>query len=229
MVNPKISDLLSEKDKSFTPITITLKPGATVITGANMGGKSVALKTVALNTLLVLCGMYPFATKATVSMLDNIYVISEDLESIDRGLSSFGGEIIEFNSIAKKLDDKALVVLDEFARGTNPDEGAAIVRATTKWLQNKSSFSVLSTHYDNVADYAGAHYQVIGLKDIDFDMLKKKIDQNEKNKGADTIAEHMNYGLYKVEGKQDCPKDALNICRLLDLDPEIVKLAENYY
>ena len=229
MVNPKIADLLAEKGKSFTPITITLDPGATVITGANMGGKSVALKTTALNTLLVLCGIYPFATKATVSMLDNIYIISEDLESIDRGLCSFGGEIIEFNSIAKKLNDKSLIVLDEFARGTNPDEGAAIVRATTKWLQNKTSFSVLSTHYDNVADHAAAHYQVIGLKDIDFNLLKKKIEQNHKEKGADTIAEHMNYGLYKVEGKQNCPKDALNICRLLDLDPEIVKLAENYY
>ena len=56
-----------------------------------------------------------------------------------------------------------------------------------------------------------------------------KCDVYLKEKGADTIAEHMNYGLYKVEGKQDCPKDALNICRLLDLDPEIIKLAENYY
>ncbi len=229
MINPKIADLLSEKEKNFTPITITLNPGATVVTGANMGGKSVALKTTALNTLLVLCGIYPFATKATVAMLDNIYIISEDLESIDKGLSSFGGEIIEFNSIAKKLDDKTFVLLDEFARGTNPDEGAAIVRATTKWLQDKTTFSVLSTHYDNVAEYAGAHYQVIGLKDIDFDMLKKKIQHTEKYRGADTIAEHMNYGLYKVEGKQDCPKDALNICKLLDLEPEIVQLAENYY
>jgi DNA mismatch repair ATPase MutS len=194
-----------------------------------MGGKSVALKTIALNTLLALCGMYTFAENAIVSLLDNIYIISEDLESIDSGLSSFGGEILEFNRISKKINDKSLLIMDEFARGTNPDEGAAIVKATTQWLQNKDAFSVLSTHYDNVAELAGAHYQVIGLKDIDLISLKSELAVIEVNKGVDRIADHMNYGLYKVVGKQNCPKDALNICKLLDLDPDIVQLAENYY
>ena len=229
MTNPYISHVLSEKGKSFTPISVTLESGATVITGANMGGKSVALKTIALNTLLALCGMYTFAENAIVSLLDNIYIISEDLESIDSGLSSFGGEILEFNRISKKINDKSLLIMDEFARGTNPDEGAAIVKATTQWLQNKDAFSVLSTHYDNVAELAGAHYQVIGLKDIDLISLKSELAVIEVNKGVDRIADHMNYGLYKVVGKQNCPKDALNICKLLDLDPDIVQLAENYY
>ena len=229
MVNPKISGVLAEKGKNFTPVTIQLKRGATVVTGANMGGKSVALKTVALNTLLALCGIYPFAEEAEVSLIDDLYIISEDLESIDRGLSSFGGEILEFNIMSRRLNAKSLILLDEFARGTNPDEGAAIVRATTQWLQKKESFAILSTHYDNVAELAGAHYQVIGLKDISFDSLKKELASIDVSKGADRIAEHMNYGLYRVEVKQDCPKDALNICKLLDLDPEIVQLAENYY
>lgn len=229
MINPKILQVLSEKEKSFTPVSIEVKRGATVVTGANMGGKSVALKTLALNTLLALCAIYPFAEEATVPLVDDIYIISEDLESIDRGLSSFGGEILEFNCISKKINDKSLIIMDEFARGTNPDEGAAIVRATTQWLQEKDSFSVLSTHYDNVAEFAGAHYQVIGLKDIDLENLKNELKAIDTNLGADRIAEYMNYGLYKVEGKQDCPKDALNICKLLDLDPKIVQLAENYY
>ena len=119
-----------------------------------------------------------------------------------------------------------MVVLDEFARGTNPDEGAAIVKAATKWLQGRESYTILSTHYDGVAEHAGAHYQVIGLKNIDFASLKSELACVEAEKSADRIAEHMDYGLYKVLEKQDCPRDALNICRLLDLEPEIVELAE---
>ncbi|MBQ2865409.1 MAG: hypothetical protein IJE90_02685 [Clostridia bacterium] len=226
MVNPKIGDGLAEKGKSFTPVSISVQRGATVITGANMGGKSVALKTTALNILLALCGIFPFAKKAEIVMLDDIYIISEDLESIDRGLSSFGGEILEFNTVVKKLDSCSMVVLDEFARGTNPDEGAAIVKAATKWLQGRESYTILSTHYDGVAEHAGAHYQVIGLKNIDFASLKSELACVEAEKSADRIAEHMDYGLYKVLEKQDCPRDALNICRLLDLEPEIVELAE---
>ena len=226
MVNPKIGDNLIEKGKTFTPVSISVQRGATVITGANMGGKSVALKTTALNILLALCGIFPFAKSAEIVLLDDIYIISEDLESIDRGLSSFGGEILEFNNVVRKLDSCSMVVLDEFARGTNPDEGAAIVKAATKWLQGKSSFTLLSTHYDGVAEHAGAHYQVIGLKNIDFASLKSELSCIETERSADRIAEHMDYGLYRVLEKQDCPRDALNICRLLDLEPEIVELAE---
>ena len=229
MINPQVANVLSEQGKSFTPITIELESGSTVITGANMGGKSVALKTTALNTLLALCGIYPFATEAYISMLDDIFMISEDLESIDRGLSSFGGEIIEFNNIAGKMNEKSFLLLDEFARGTNPDEGAAIVRATTKWLNSKGAISVISTHFDKVAECANNHYQVIGLKNIDLDSLKQELSSVDKSKGADRIAEHMDYGLYKVSGKEDCPRDALNICRLLDMNSEIISLAENCY
>jgi len=56
MINPQIADVLEEKGKRFTPVSIALEKGATVITGANMGGKSVALKTIALNILLTQCG-----------------------------------------------------------------------------------------------------------------------------------------------------------------------------
>lgn len=226
MINPKISDGLEQKGKAFTPVSLSLERGATVITGANMGGKSVAIKTAALNVVLSLCGIYPFAEKAIVPPLDNVFIISEDLESVDSGLSSFGGEITEFNKFAGMLDDRSLLMLDEFARGTNPDEGAAIVRATTKWLQKKESYSVIATHYDGVAECAGAHYQVIGLRDICYKAVRAELLASNMVNGADRIAEHMNYGLYRVDNDKDCPKDALNICKLLDMESEIVELAE---
>lgn len=230
MINPQISDVLEEKGKRFTPVSIALEKGATVITGANMGGKSVALKTIALNILLTQCGLFPFAREAEVPMFDSMHIISEDLESIDRGLSSFGGEIVRFNQVIRRLPEGfAFILLDEFARGTNPDEGAAIVQAVTSYLNEANAVTVLATHYDNVAQRGSAHYQVIGLKDLNVEKLQQEIALAEGEVGVELIARHMNYGLYRVEDRQDCPRDALNICRLLGMKPEILSMVEENY
>ena len=230
MINPQIADAVSGRGKSFTPVSIGLERGATVITGANMGGKSVALKTIALNILLIQCGFFPFAKKASAPLFDGMYIISEDLENIDRGLSSFGGEMVRFNQVVKQLEDGfSFIMLDEFARGTNPDEGAAIVQAVTAYLNEKNAVTVLATHYDNVAQRGSAHYQVIGLKDLDVDKLQAEIAARGGDVGVELISQHMNYGLYRVEGKQDCPRDALNICRLLGMKPEILEMVEKNY
>lgn len=230
MVNPQIADAVKGRGKTFTPVSIALEKGATVITGANMGGKSVALKTIALNILLIQCGFFPFARKAKAPLFDNMYIISEDLENIDRGLSSFGGEMVRFNQVVSRLDSGfSFIMLDEFARGTNPDEGAAIVQAVTEYLNGKNAVTVLTTHYDNVAQKGNAHYQVIGLKDLNVECLQAEIAARGGDVGIELISQHMNYGLYRVEDKQDCPRDALNICRLLGMDPNILKMVEKNY
>lgn len=230
MVNPQIADACGERGKTFTPVSIALRKGATVITGANMGGKSVALKTIALNILLTHCGFFPFAEEASLPMFDGMHIISEDLESIDRGLSSFGGEIVRFNQVISQLSEGfAFIMLDEFARGTNPDEGAAIVQAVTAYLNRANAVTVLATHYDGVADLGDAHYQVIGLKDLDVAALQAEIAQTDGDVGVELIGKHMNYGLYRVEEKQDCPRDALNICRLLGMRSEILEMVEKKY
>ena len=230
MTNPQIADSLKKRGNSFTPISLALCEGATVITGANMGGKSVAMKTVALNILLVHCGFFPFAKAAACPIFDSMHIISEDLENTDRGLSSFGGEIVRFNEVLSQLDNGfAFIMLDEFARGTNPDEGAAIVQAVTAYLNKKHAVTLLATHYDNVSDQANAHYQVIGLKDLDVEDLRAQIAAVSGHVGVELISKHMNYGLYRVTGKQNCPRDALNICRLLALDAEILEMIEKSY
>ena len=223
MINPRVVDLLRDQKKAFTPVTIALGKGAAVITGANMGGKSVAMKTIALNVLLTHCGFFPFAAKASIPLFDSIHIISEDQESVDRGLSSFGGEMVRFNRMVREMESEfPLVLLDEFARGTNPDEGAAIVQAVTRYLDRQNAVTVLATHYDRVARWGSAHYQVIGLKELDLDALRKELAGRADDVGVELISRHMNYGLYRVEGAGDCPRDAVNICRLLDMKADIL-------
>lgn len=225
VTNPWVASVLKEKGLEFTPLSISLGKGAGVITGANMGGKSIALKTITLNVFLALCGFYVYAEKAYIPFFENVLMISEELQSVKQGLSSFGAEIVQMQKVAETIDKEfCFVVLDEFSRGTNPHEGAALVRAVTRYLNEKNVIALLVTHYDHVAEYGRSHYQVVGLKDMDMEQVKHEIAAAGREKGVSVIASHMNYGLYRVEDMADCPRDAFRICRLLGLKEEIMDL-----
>jgi len=229
MVNPEIVDLLDQQGRTFVPVSITLDRGATVITGANMGGKSVAMKTVALNALLFQAGFLVCAKSARMPLFHGVKMLFDDLQSIQSGLSGFGSEIVEFQKTLQQVKNGySLFLLDEFARGTNPDEGAIIVQAVTKYLNEVNAISVLTTHYDKVAEFARLHYQIIGLRDIDPEKIKVEMAATTES-GVAVIARHMNYGLYRVIGKESCPRDALNICRMLSLEPDILEKIEQSY
>ncbi|MEG0771792.1 hypothetical protein [Clostridium sp.] len=227
--NPEIKNILEKKSKAFTPVSIELTAGTTVITGANMGGKSVALKTLVLNLFLGEMGFYVFAKKATFPILDFIYFVSDDMQSISKGLSTFGAEIIKLKEVVEcvKRGD-GFVALDEFARGTNPKEGYYLVKSLATYLTKFKTVSVISTHYDGVVEDNMEHYQVTGLKNVDFQGLKYKIDLN-KTHSVEIIQEHMEYKLEKVSKENKVPKDALNIAMLLGLEKDIVNIAKTYY
>lgn len=227
--HPEIAEVLSRRGKKFTAISICLKNGTTVITGANMGGKSVTLKTITLNLLLAQMGFFVYCGQACIPVFDFIHFISDDMQSISKGLSTFGAEIIKLKEVlryAKK--GRGFIAFDEFARGTNPNEGLYLVRALGTYLDKFTSISVVSTHYDGVVQAGMAHYQVIGLKNVDFEELKEKIQRNKLHR-IELIQEQMDFRLEKVSQEDEVPKDALNISILLGLDEELVGMAmENY-
>lgn len=223
VTNPWVASVLKERGLEFTPLSIELTQGATVITGANMGGKSISLKTIVLNVLLGMCGFYVYADYAEFPFFENIQMISEELQSVQKGLSSFGAEIVQMKEVIDTVNREfCFVVLDEFSRGTNPHEGAALVRAVTKYLNDKHVMALLATHFDHVAEYGKAHYQVVGLKDMDENQVQHEIAAAGNDKGVKVIASHMNYGLYRVENEGNCPRDAFRICRLLGLQDEVM-------
>ncbi len=217
MINPYIADALQKSGMAFTPVSIFAGSGSCVITGANMGGKSVALKTLALNTYCALCGMFVFAEQGVVPMLECISLICEDSEDTEGGLSSFGGEMLRLSDELKNADSRAMLLFDELARGTNPQEGARIMRALVKYLNNKKAICVLTTHYDGVSRLAKRRYRVIGLKDFDFDSVKGRA-------GALAVAQSMNYGLYEAPNDDECPKEAIGICKMLLGDSDFLKV-----
>lgn len=228
-INVEIKHIIASKGKKFTPVSINLKSGVSIITGANMGGKSVSLKTIVQNLLLAQFGFFVFAKEAVIPLLDFIFYISEDMQSIQKGLSTFGAEIVKMKPVielAKRCD--GFIALDEFARGTNPQEGKIIVKSLSEYMNNFNSVTVISTHYDGVITDDMEHYQVIGLRDLDFNSLKHKIDLN-KSKSVEIIQEHMDYRLEKVEDIKEVPKDALHIAELLGFEKEILDIAKQMY
>lgn len=229
-INPFMVELIKKKNKgSFTGINIDISRGSTIITGANMGGKSITLKTIALNMLLMQCGFYVFAQDAELPLVDFIYLISDDMQSISKGLSTFGAEIIALKRITEHAKvGKGLIAFDEFARGTNPFEGKKLVQAVAEHFHSSESISIFATHYDGVVKNDMEHYQVKGLKNVDFEALKRKIELQKKN-SVEIIQEHMDYGLEKVRGNGEVPKDALNIATLLGMDKNIILKIQDLY
>ncbi len=224
--NPYICDILESKRLKFTPVSIEMGLGTTVLTGANMGGKSVTLKTVALNTYLALCGFFIYAVSASIPAFDEIIMISEESQSVAKGLSSFGAQIVELKNLLNEIENKfVFAILDEFARGTNPKEGESLVRGLVSLLNTKKTVSLLVTHFDHVAELSKSHYQVRGLQGVSEDrissLLLTKSDDDAK---ITAISQFMNYGIFKVDKDAKPPKEALMICRLLGLQNELLDI-----
>jgi len=174
-------------------------------------------------------GFYVFAKEASFPVLDFIHFVSDDMQSISKGLSTFGAEIIKMKEVVECVKrGNGFVALDEFARGTNPKEGYYLVKSLATYLTKYQTVSIISTHYDGVVEDNMDHYQVTGLKNVDFESLKYKIDLN-KTHSVEIIQEHMEYKLERVSKENKVPKDALNIAMLLGLEKEIVNIAKTYY
>lgn len=224
--NPYICDILESKGLKFTPVSIEMGLGTTVLTGANMGGKSVTLKTVALNTYLALCGFFVYAVSASIPAFDEIIMISEESQSVAKGLSSFGAQIVELKNLLNEIENKfVFAILDEFARGTNPKEGESLVRGLVSLLNTKKTVSLLVTHFDHVAELSKSHYQVRGLQGVSEDKISSSLlTKSDDDAKITAISQFMNYGIFKVDKDAKPPKEALMICRLLGLQNELLDI-----
>ncbi|MCL2702200.1 MAG: hypothetical protein FWE91_01145 [Defluviitaleaceae bacterium] len=223
--SPEADAALKERGGRVTPVSLSLAPGTAVLTGANMGGKSVALKTVALNCYLFQCGFLVFAAEAGLPLFDNIDFIFDDEQSVYSGLSSFGAEMSNVNALLERaLNGFSLIILDEPARGTNPREGRAIAAGLAACLNGLSSISILSTHYDNVAKEEYNCYMAAGLKKE----LLAALESDKKRLSPEMIPGLMDYRLIKAQPADSVPNDALGICKLLGVCPSLLNLVEKF-
>lgn len=221
----KVSEELSSKGHEYMPISVDIDKGVTCITGANMGGKTISIKLIGMLCLMAQYGLFVPCKYMKTSLHDFIFISIGDMQSIGMGLSTFGGEIHGINEAIKKSDKRGLILIDELASGTNPSEGYALSKALVKYLLNKKSISIITTHFDNVANISKVkHLQVIGLENIDYEKLKTVIAVGSE--GIESVRMLMDYRLKEVTNTEQVPRDAINIARLMGMEESIVSDAE---
>jgi len=128
-----------------------------VITGPNTGGKTVALKTIGLLSLMALAGIpIPASVKSQIPVFDGIFVDIGDEQSIEQTLSTFSWHITNITRIIHSATDKSMVLLDELGTSTDPAEGSALSRAILLHFLSKSTTAIATTHLGDLKIFAHA-------------------------------------------------------------------------
>ena len=137
------------------PITVKLGEGCQVmlITGPNAGGKTVALKTIGLLSLMAQAGLHVPVREATLSLFDGVYADIGDQQSILRSLSTFSSHIQTLQNIVRHVTNRSLVLIDELGTSTDPQEGAALAKSILDYFRRQSITLVATTHQQDVAAY----------------------------------------------------------------------------
>ncbi|MDM8161001.1 hypothetical protein QUH73_14345 [Labilibaculum sp. K2S] len=217
LFNPMIKNELANQNKEYQAIDIELEKSVCLITGANMAGKTVVLKTLALCQYLFQFGFFVPATSAQISIVDQVMISVGDEQSELNGLSSFASEMLNVSRMVKdsKSHNNVLVLIDELARTTNPVEGLAIVNAVAAIFYHGKIKSVITTHYSGLK----SKFRKLRVKGLDKDLGANVI--THKN-----INSYMDYSLVEdLEG--EVPHEALRIASLLGIDKEIIERAQN--
>jgi dsDNA-specific endonuclease/ATPase MutS2 len=145
-----------------------------VITGPNTGGKTVALKTVGLLSLMAQSGLHVPADEGSVfSMNGNVLCDIGDGQSITENLSTFSSHITNIIDILKKVSDESLVLLDELGSGTDPAEGMGIAIAILAELRKRNCLFIATTHYPEVKNFTKNTAGLVNAR-MEFDLESLK-------------------------------------------------------
>jgi len=179
-----------------------------IITGPNTGGKTVALKTIGLLSLMALSGLpIPASPESVVPLFDNVFADIGDEQSIAQTLSTFSWHVTNLVRIVNQITDRSMILLDELGTSTDPTEGAALARSILQYFLDHGAMAVATTHFSELKAYA---HTTPGLQNasLDFDPVNL------------TPTYHLTIGL-------PGGSNALATASRLGLSPEIVDVARD--
>jgi DNA mismatch repair protein MutS2 len=212
---------LTAAGRAFTPLDLELHDVA-VLTGPNMGGKSVCLQTCGFIAICAAFGLPVPAGFARVGLFGEIAWLGIGGEDELGGLlSTFAKEVLRLREIFGRGVPPLLLLVDEFARTTNPHEGKALLVALLDSLRKRGALGMLATHLGGVAREGRArHFAVRGLLGI-----PRPPATSDLGKALATLAASMDYAIAEVTGDEAPRADAIALTALLGMDGAFVDAA----
>jgi len=166
--NPLLS---LQRETQVVPVTLRMGDGhlILIVSGANAGGKTVALKTLGLLTLMVQSGLpIPVAEGSQVGIFQDIFAVIGDEQNIEENLSTFSSHLLHVNQILEKAGPRSLVLLDELGVGTHAQEGCALAMGFLDRFRERGASVVVTTHFDRLKTYGYLHPEVENVA-VEFD------------------------------------------------------------
>ena len=204
-IHPLLQLSLVKHNKKVVPLDIELnhEQRILIISGPNAGGKSVCLKTVGLLQYMVQCGMpVPMHERSHIGIFSNIFIDIGDEQSIEDDLSTYSSHLTNMKIMMKSCNERSLILIDEFGGGTEPQIGGAIAEAVLKRFNEKGTFGVITTHYQNLKHFAEDHEGVVN--------------------GAMLYDRHLMQALFQLQIGNPGSSFAVEIARKIGLPEEVI-------
>jgi DNA mismatch repair protein MutS2 len=163
--------LTLQREDQVVPIHLRMGDGIKVliVSGANAGGKTVALKTLGLLTLMVQSGLpIPVSEGSQVGIFRDIFAVIGDEQNIEENLSTFSSHLLHVDQILERSGPHSLVLLDELGVGTHAQEGCALAMGFLDRFRESGASIVVTTHFDRLKAYGYLHPDVENVT-VEFD------------------------------------------------------------
>lgn len=161
--------LIDEKTVVPNTYSCTKDQYCLMVSGPNMGGKTVTLKTIGLFVVLSHAGFPVLAHDAILPWYRSMWFDIGDDQSIENNLSTFSSHMSKIARICQVSDEHTFVLLDEIGNGTDPLEGASLATAILTYLIEKQSTIITSTHYDQVKEFGKSNSHTL-VSSVEFDI-----------------------------------------------------------
>lgn len=218
LFHPQLKDILLQEGRKFQPVDVGLERGVTLLTGANMAGKSVLLKSIALAQGLAQFGFYVPAERAEIVPVSDILTCMGDGQDELSGLSSFAAEMLCVNEILLRVKrgEKVLVLIDELARTTNPTEGRAIVNGVIEFLAAYQIRALVTTHYGGII----APCRKLRVRGFREEKIQGKLT-------LQNITDYIDYSLLE-DASGEVSQEAIRIAEIIGVSRELTDNAKKF-